>query len=100
MHMLHIRSQFLYHHTNMGFTHDPLLNNIFPCMTGTFTFGDGTALPGATILSGVFNQDGSNAPYLQPIVVNFNSTNKTRYAYFICVVANVEPINTVADLEI
>ena len=60
-------------------------------MTGTFKLDDGT--DGATILSGVFNQDGSNAPYLQPIVVNFNNTNKTRYAYFICVVANVEPVN-------
>ena len=33
--------------------------------------------PGAVILSGVFNQDGSDAPYLQPIVVNFNPTLKT-----------------------
>ena len=32
--------------------------------------------PGAVILSGVFNQDGSDAPFLQPIVVNFNSTIK------------------------
>ena len=30
--------------------------------------------PGAVILSGVFNQDGSDAPYLQPVVVNFNQT--------------------------
>ena len=30
--------------------------------------------PGAVILSGVFNQDGSNAPYLQPVSVNFNPT--------------------------
>ena len=32
----------------------------------------GKALPGALILSGVFQQDGSNAPYLQPIVFSFN----------------------------
>ena len=31
-----------------------------------------TALPGALILSGVFQQDGSNAPYLQPIIFSFN----------------------------
>ena len=30
--------------------------------------------PGAVILSGVFNQDGSDAPYLQPVGVNFNPT--------------------------
>jgi len=41
------------------------------------TFKDGKAYPGATILSGVFNQDGSNSPYLQPLVVNFNPENKT-----------------------
>ena len=34
--------------------------------------------PGAVILSGVFNQDGSDAPYLQPIVVNFNPTLETK----------------------
>ena len=33
--------------------------------------------PGAVILSGVFNQDGSNGPYLQPIVVNFNPALKS-----------------------
>lgn len=48
-------------------------------MIGTFKFEDGKAYPGATILSGVFNQDGSNAPYLQPIHVNFNKENMTRY---------------------
>lgn len=50
-------------------------------MIGTFQFEDGKAkaYPGATILSGVFNQDGSNAPYLQPIHVNFNQGKMTRY---------------------
>jgi len=43
------------------------------------TFKDGKATPGATILSGVFNQDGSNSPYLQPLLVNFNPENKTMY---------------------
>jgi len=54
------------------------LNVVPTFLPGTFKFEDGKAYPGATILSGVFNQDGSNAPYLQPIHVNFNKENMTR----------------------
>ena len=43
----------------------------------TYNTATHTAKPGIIILSGVFNQDGSNAPYLQPIVVNVNPSNKT-----------------------
>ena len=35
------------------------------------SFNSDTALPGALILSGVFQQDGSDAPFLQPIVHSF-----------------------------
>ena len=35
------------------------------------------ALPGALILSGVFQQDGSNAPFLQPIIFSFNQKDTT-----------------------
>ena len=35
------------------------------------------AFPGALILSGVFQQDGSNAPFLQPIIFSFSSGDIT-----------------------
>lgn len=41
---------------------------------------DRKAYVGAVILSGVFNQDGSNAPYLQPLLINFNTDLVTRSA--------------------
>lgn len=42
-------------------------------VVSTFLLDDTTnaVLPGALILSGVFQQDGSNAPFLQPIVFSF-----------------------------
>ena len=47
--------------------------NVVPTFLPTsFDEKTGKALPGALILSGVFQQDGSNAPYLQPIVFSFN----------------------------
>ncbi len=36
------------------------------------TFTNGKGYVGAVIFSGVFNQDGSDAPYLQPLLINFN----------------------------
>ena len=53
-----------------------MLSNPIDSYIGTYKAAAGdkpaSAFPGAIILSGVFNQDGSDSPYLQPIVVNFN----------------------------
>ena len=41
----------------------------------SFDTSTNTALPGALILSGVFQQDGSNAPFLQPILFSFSKND-------------------------
>ena len=48
------------------------LNVVPTFIPSSFDSTTGKALPGALILSGVFQQDGSDAPYLQPIVFSFN----------------------------
>ena len=56
---------FFYNHHNNNYyigTYKPADNKPAQCS------------PGAVILSEVFNQDGSDAPYLQPVGVNFNPT--------------------------